>query len=88
MRNYGFMKAPAVPIQNEGQTRSAGPTYVLRPNPNCLRRIIVRQELKADTKYYLRLKTVVDGSRSIPLDYIEFCPKSVYNNQETPEDRY
>lgn len=88
MRGYGFMKAPAVPINNGVQTRSAGPRYVLRPNPNCLRCIIVREQLNAGTKYYLRLKSVLGGNYSLSLDYIEFCPKSVYNNQEIPEDKY
>lgn len=83
MRNLGYMKAPAVPI-----TQNDATFYVLRPNPNCLRSIVVRQQLKVDSKYYLQLRNIIDGNHPIPLDYIEFCPQSVYNNQETPEDRY
>lgn len=88
MHNNGFMKAPAVPIENGGQTRGGATIYVLRPNPKCLRHIVVRQLLNADSKYYLRLKSVIGGDRPIPLDYIEFCPQSTYGNQEIPEDRY
>lgn len=88
MRNNGFMKAPAVPLEKGSQTRGGATIYVLRPNPKCLRHIVLRQRLNAGSKYYLRLKSVIDGNRPIPLDYVEFCPQSTYGNQEMPEDRY
>lgn len=88
MRAIGFMKAPAVPFENGIQVQDETTKYVLRPNPSCLRRIVVRQQLNADTQYYLRLKTVFVFDRPISLDYIEFCPQSVYGNQEVAEDRY
>lgn len=88
MRNNGFMKAPAVPYVNGSQTQDEAILHVLRPNPKCLRRIIIRQQLNANAKYYLRFKAVLTGNRPIPLDYIEFCPQSTYDNQEIPEDKY
>ena len=43
--------------------------------------------MSADEVYYLRFKTVQDLlSKQLFLDYIEWCPKEVYDNPETPED--
>ena len=37
--------------------------------------------------YYLRFKSVLDSSTSsFFMDYLEFCPKEVYDNPEKPED--
>lgn len=43
--------------------------------------------MKADETYYLRFKSVLDDqTREFYMDFLEFCPKEVYDNPETPED--
>ena len=40
-----------------------------------------------DKTYYLRFKSVLDSDRKeLYLDYIEFCPKEIYDNPAEPED--
>ena len=58
-----------------------------RADPLIIRRVIVREPMKADETYYVRFKTVLDdASREFYVDFLEFCPKEVYDNPETPED--
>lgn len=53
----------------------------------CLRYILVRQTMDPDKTYYVRFKSVLDtNSKSLFLDYIELCPKDVYDNPDMPED--
>lgn len=53
------------------------------------RKIIVRQQLKANETYYLRFKSVLEDAKSeFFFDYIELCPKNVYANQSQPEDEW
>ena len=43
--------------------------------------------MEPDKTYYLRFKTVLDDpTREFYVDYLEYCPKEVYDNPETPED--
>ena len=52
-----------------------------------LRRILVREEMKANEVYYLRLKSVLrDPDTELFIDFLEFCPKEVYDNPLVPED--
>lgn len=54
---------------------------------NIIRYIIVRQTMDPNQTYYLRFKSVLDSSTSsFYMDYLEFCPKEVYDNPEKPED--
>ena len=51
------------------------------------RRIIVRQELKANETYYIKFMNVLENEGAqFYMDYIEYCPKSVYDNPTEPED--
>jgi hypothetical protein len=82
MRNNGFMKGAN--CYCDGGT---GMAVMARADPLIIRRIIVREPMKADETYYLRFKTVLDdASREFYVDYLEYCPKEVYDNPETPED--
>ena len=64
-----------------------GSSVTNRMQEKSTRRIIVREYMSADEVYYLRFKTVQDLlSKQLFLDYIEWCPKEVYDNPETPED--
>lgn len=81
MRNNGFMKGPESIVEDPGSSLTN------RLQEKSTRRIIVREYMDADKVYYLRFKTVQDLlSKQLFLDYIEWCPKEVYDNPETPED--
>ena len=58
-----------------------------RAEPLIIRRILLRQPIKADETYYMRFKTVLDDpSREFYMDFLEYCPKEVYDNPNEPED--
>ena len=81
MRNNGFMKGPEYIVANPGGTETN------RRSATSTRRIIVREAMSPDETYYLRFKTVQDYlEKQLFVDYLEFCPKEVYDNPDTPED--
>lgn len=81
MRNNGFMKGP------EYIVASAGGRETNRISATSTRRIIVREPMSPDVTYYLRFKTVQDYTeKQLFVDYLEWCPKEVYDNPEYPED--
>ena len=82
MRNNGFLKGPEYIVAN------AGGRETNRMNPGATRRIVVREPMSPDVKYYIRFKTVQpDYTTKQPfVDYLEWCPKEVYDNPEHPED--
>ena len=78
LRNNGFMKAPNIYMSGSNPCRT---------DHRLTRRILVRQTMDPDKTYYLRLRNCIDVENSqLFFDYLEFCPKSVYDNPETPED--
>ena len=82
MRNNGFMKGAELYCDG-GQ----GMATMARADPLIIRRIILREPMDPDKTYYLRFKTVLDDpSREFYVDYLEYCPKEVYDNPEKPED--
>ena len=82
MRNNGFMKGPEYIVAN------AGGRETNRMNPGATRRIVVRETMSPDIVYYMRFKTVQPDytTKQLFVDYLEFCPKEVYDNPEHPED--
>ena len=75
MRNRGFMKAMASYGTRNGTS--------LREQSNCVRRILVRQTMRADQDYWLRFRQILPGnSLYMSLDYVELCPKDVYDDPE------
>jgi hypothetical protein len=81
LRNNGFMNG-AVSITRAGST-----SYTERWNSICLRRILLRETLDPGKTYYLRLKSILDQqTNELYMDYIELCPKEIYDNPQTPED--
>ena len=80
MRNNGYMKGPQSINSNDGTERGKND----REN---IRHIFVRQTLDPNETYYIRLKSVLDSDRKeFYMDFIEYCPKEVYDNPNTPED--
>ena len=81
MRNKGYMKAPCSITVKDGSTER---DYSHREN---IRHIFVRQTLRPEETYYLKLKSVLDSDKKeFYMDFIEYCPKEVYDNPEDPED--
>ena len=81
MRNKGYMKNVALMATSTGGTTSQ------RTGDNTIRRIILRATLDPDETYYLRFKGVLDDSNKfLFFDFLEYCPKEVYDNPDVPED--
>ena len=77
MRNLNFMKAPKY-MSFDGGTG--------RDHRFCLRKIIYTGTLEAGKTYYIRFKSVLDGTTfQFFFDYLELVPKTVYAG-EVPED--
>lgn len=80
MRNNGFMKGCKSVKKSNGTERD-------QANAECVRRIIWRGTLDPNETYYFKLKSVLDSDRKeFYMDYMEYCPKEVYDNPEKPED--
>lgn len=82
MHNRGYMRGPLYFVKY-------GTSVTGRANNQGLRRIIVKQDFKQGD-YWLRFKTVLPDNTTTQfhLDYIEFCPSSVYNNATYVEDMF
>ena len=81
LRNNGVMKG-AKTVTADG----SGGDIERKRNTN-LRYIIIRQTMDPDKTYYMRVKSVLDSDqKEFYMDYMEYCPKEVYDNPERPED--
>lgn len=81
LRNNGVMKGA------KSVTADGSSSDIERNRSTNLRYIIIRQTLEPDLTYYMRVKSVLDSEeKEFYMDYLEFCPKEVYDNPETPED--
>lgn len=71
MHNRGYMKD--MDSWNQGGSNN------LRANNGKFRKILTTQNLSPDKEYYLRIKLVIENNEAeLPINYFEFCPKSVY----------
>ena len=81
LRNNNVMKG-AYSVCADGGTGD-----IERNRNTNLRYIIVRQTMDPNETYYMRVKSVLDAEmKEFYMDYMEYCPKEVYDNPETPED--
>lgn len=83
MHNLGWMRGPLY------YTVGPGGATIARSNAEDLRRVITKRDFKQGENW-LRFKTVLpkNTSTEFHLDYIEFCPANVYNNEKYAEDMY
>jgi hypothetical protein len=80
MRNSGIMKGVRSIKKSNGTERST-------VNNECLRRILWRGTLDPHETYYFKMKSVLDSDKKeFYMDYLEYCPKEVYDNPEKPEN--
>ena len=76
MHNRGYMKGI-------DSYRSANASTTFRDNQWNLRRILTTQTLKEGQTYQLRFRQVLDDPECYwSFDFIELCPKSVYDNPQ------
>jgi len=81
LRNNGVMKGV------KSVTSDGSASDIERNRNTNLRYIILRQVLDPDKTYYVKVKSVLDSEqKEFYMDYMEYCPKEVYDNPETPED--
>ena len=81
LRNHGVMKSGRHEVHESNSSLTA------RDDERCTRHLLWRGTLEAGKVYYLRFKSVLDSDKKeLYLDYIEFCPKEVYDNPAVPED--
>ena len=80
MHNLGWMRGPLCFWYGN---------KISRAYEGNLRRIITKGQFEQGD-YWLRFKTVLPNNTSTEfhLDYIEFCPETVYNNTQYVEDMY
>ena len=81
MHNRGYLKGPKT--QAEGQQK----TNIARDQSNHLRRIVATENLVNGKDYYIRFRSVDETAKEFMFDYLELCPKEVYDNPAVQEDR-
>ena len=78
MHNRGWMK--------DMDSWYQGGANSLRGQAGKLRRVLTTQTMSPDKEYWLRIKLVIDNSKAeLPINYFEFCPKSVYAGLEAED---
>ena len=84
LKSQGYMKAPNsyYRVGNSITMRSEVSTSY-----SIGRRVLGEYDLQSDKKYYIRFANALDDESSqLYLDYIEICPKIVYDNPNAEED--
>jgi hypothetical protein len=80
LRNNMVMKGSKSVNSNDGPERG------INDSEN-IRRIMWRGTMDPDKTYYMKMKSVLDSDKKeFYMDYMEYCPKEVYDNPEKPED--
>lgn len=81
MHNRGYMKGP-------DSNYSSTSNWIAR-EVNVMLRLIMTQRYLSEEPHYVRFRSVTENlTAEFMLDYIEFCPKSVYDNDTEKEDRH
>ena len=87
MHNRQWMKGPL----SYGSTAQdgSGSRNPMRNTANQLRRIWAVFHSDGKTEHWVRVQQKLESTNgTFPFDYIELCPRSVYNNELYPEDKY
>lgn len=82
MKNRGFLRAPLSITKN-------GQTFISRFQNYQVRKILIKKNFKQG-EYWLRMKTVLPdvSNGKFQLDYIEFVPVNISENEQYLEDMY
>lgn len=87
LHNRGWMKGAA----SYGCTAvdGSGSRLTNRATREAMRRIYTTFHTDGKTDHYVRVQQKLESTNgTFPFDYIELCPRSVYNNEYYPEDKY
>jgi len=87
LHNRGWMKGPA----GYGNTNvdGGGTRYPNRDTRETMRRIYTTFYTDGKTDHWVRVQQKLESTNgTFPFDYIELCPRSVYNNENYPEDKW
>ena len=87
MHNRGYMKGPITQAEGRNETEEAQNTDGARDQSNHLRRIVATMYLDNEKDHYIRFRAVDETGEEFMFDYLELCPKSVYDNPKLEEDR-
>lgn len=93
MHNRGYLMGPMTQVEgsNDNNERdnhdNQATNKVARLMSNHLRRILATEYLENGTDYYIRFRAVDEAAEEFMLDYLELCPKEVYDNSAVQEDR-
>lgn len=91
MRNRGYMRG-LYSYQDHPENHDGGPTVNQRSDKRnaSLRKILVRQTFNQSQDYWFRIKSVIPDETDLKwqLDYIEFVPSFVVDNDTYAEDWY
>lgn len=89
LHKKGLMKGPANYGSGASGETGGGMGTAFRLQDNTLRKVIVRFHSDGKSDYYLRMKQLLDvPTITMDFDYIELCPKCVYDNEYYNEDIY
>jgi len=88
LHNRGWMKGPA--SYGNINTDGTGSPFWMRDGMTEMRRIWTTFHSDGKTDHYVRVQQKLDmgDMGTFAFDYIELCPRSVYNNEYYPEDKY
>jgi hypothetical protein len=71
---------------NDDGTGSRNPN---RNTPETMRRIYATFHTDGKTDHWVRVQQKLESTNgTFPFDYIELCPRSIYNNELYPEDQW
>ena len=86
MHNRGWMKGPSS-YGDIGQDGTGKPQY-FRDHPRTLRRVFATFHSDGRSEHWVRVQQKLESTNgTFAFDYIELCPRSVYNNEMYPEDK-
>ena len=81
LHERGYMKG------SNSYSAQPGSSEALRRDERSLRGVLWEGKVEAGKQLYLRFENALDNdNKQFFFDYIEWCPKEVYDNPETPED--
>ena len=84
LRNNNVMKGSMSVSTRDSRGPERG---IHSSNRENIRRILWRGTMDPNKTYYMKMKSVLDTEKQeFYMDYMEYCPKEVYDNPEEPED--
>ena len=93
MHNRGYLMGPLTQVEGgddadeRNNSKIQNASKVARLQSNHLRRIVATEYLENGKDYYIRFRSVDETAKEFMFDYLELCPKSVYDNPDVQEDR-